>query len=85
MKLTHDNGALAFVAHVLLDGVIQRGVQEVDTLNGSIVRGVVGADGHFVFDPVAEDFVLETVSGKVEIEWPPGAPVAALVKEYGPL
>ena len=62
---------------ITLDGEVQRGVQEIG--QGWLVRAVRGPDGNprhkpvgpngYLFDQDAEEFILERVTGKIEVSW----------------
>lgn len=66
------------VVEVHLDGEIQRGVNTVNLTQGTVYRGYRGElltgrqqklDSGYVWDPDADDFVMETVKGDVYVIW----------------
>jgi|SRR5579859_4027178 len=82
------------IASVRLDGVEQVGVQEVDFSKGAVTRGkrfaeaeepgpgqVAIGKNRYVFQD--GDFVLETVVGKVEVEWRDKARAKRWLQRHG--
>jgi hypothetical protein len=66
------------IVKVMLDDVEQVGVTAVDFTNCTVTRGKRGEPGPnqraigkngFIFDTTIDDFVLETVTGKIEVTW----------------
>jgi hypothetical protein len=69
MRLDRETAPGIWVKDVLLDGEVQRYVQACDIGEGWVERCQIGPNGRPAFDHVKGEFIIDRLTGKIEVTW----------------